>query len=96
MKRIQVVQKLGFSKCSVVVPKNIRIQFYQRFRWFAYRYFLSKHCNWVFQFIWVNVDIHQISGSVEIAPNIGLADAIVDISSGSTLFKNNLKEVEII
>jgi ATP phosphoribosyltransferase len=41
--------------------------------------------------------IHQISGSVEIAPNIGLADAIVDIvSSGSTLFKNNLKEVEVI
>jgi ATP phosphoribosyltransferase len=40
----------------------------------------------------VTVDIHQISGSVEIAPNIGLADAIVDIvSSGSTLFKNNLK-----
>ena len=45
----------------------------------------------------VNVDLHQISGSVEIAPNIGLADAIVDIvSSGSTLFKNNLKEVEVI
>ena len=43
------------------------------------------------------MDIHQISGSVEIAPNIGLADAIVDIvSSGSTLFKNNLKEVEVI
>jgi ATP phosphoribosyltransferase len=41
--------------------------------------------------------LHQISGSVEIAPNIGLADAIVDIvSSGSTLFKNNLKEVEVI
>jgi len=45
----------------------------------------------------VSVDLHQISGSVEIAPNIGLADAIVDIvSSGSTLFKNNLKEVEVI
>jgi len=45
----------------------------------------------------LSVDIHQISGSVEIAPNIGLADAIVDIvSSGSTLFKNNLKEVEVI
>ena len=45
----------------------------------------------------LKVDIHQISGSVEIAPNIGLADAIVDIvSSGSTLFKNNLKEVEVI
>ncbi|MBD3724382.1 MAG: ATP phosphoribosyltransferase, partial [Flavobacteriaceae bacterium] len=41
--------------------------------------------------------IHQISGSVEIAPNIGLSDAIVDIvSSGSTLFKNGLKEVEVI
>lgn len=45
----------------------------------------------------IAVDLHQISGSVEIAPNIGLADAIVDIvSSGSTLFKNNLKEVEVI
>ena len=45
----------------------------------------------------ITVDIHQISGSVEIAPNIGLSDAIVDIvSSGSTLFKNGLKEVEVI
>jgi ATP phosphoribosyltransferase len=44
----------------------------------------------------VNVDIHQISGSVEIAPNIGLADAIVDIVSSSYYSKNNLKEVEII
>ena len=45
----------------------------------------------------ISVDIHQISGSVEIAPNIGLSDAIVDIvSSGSTLFKNGLKEVEVI
>ena len=45
----------------------------------------------------VAIDIHEISGSVEIAPNIGLSDAIVDIvSSGSTLFKNNLKEVEVI
>ena len=45
----------------------------------------------------VEAELHQISGSVEIAPNIGLADAICDIvSSGSTLFKNNLKEVEVI
>ncbi len=45
----------------------------------------------------IKVDLHQISGSVEIAPNIGLADAIVDIvSTGSTLFKNNLKEVAVI
>src|SRR5690606_1242465 len=45
----------------------------------------------------IEADIHIINGSVEIAPNIGLADAICDIvSSGSTLFKNNLKEVEVI
>ena len=45
----------------------------------------------------INANLHIINGSVEIAPNIGLADAIVDIvSSGSTLFKNNLKEVEMI
>ncbi len=45
----------------------------------------------------IEAELHQISGSVEIAPNIGLADAICDIvSSGSTLFKNNLKEVEVI
>jgi ATP phosphoribosyltransferase len=45
----------------------------------------------------VEAELHQISGSVEIAPNIGLADAICDIvSSGSTLFKNNLREVEVI
>ena len=51
-------------------------------------YFKSKN---------INVELHQISGSVEIAPNIGLSDAIVDIvSSGSTLFKNNLKEVAVI
>jgi ATP phosphoribosyltransferase len=44
----------------------------------------------------IKSELHQISGSVEIAPNIGLADAICDIvSSGSTLFKNNLKEVEV-
>jgi len=45
----------------------------------------------------VNAEIHEISGSVEIAPGIGLADAIVDlVSSGSTLFMNGLKEVETI
>lgn len=96
---LEVIEKLGFSKCkvSVAVPKafeynsikdleNLRIATsYPRT---VLDFFNSKN---------IVVDIHQISGSVEIAPNIGLADAIVDIvSSGSTLFKNNLKEVEVI
>lgn len=98
-KNIQVAEKLGFSKCkvSVAVPKaftynsiqdlnNLRIA--TSYPNTVIDYFKSKG---------IVVDIHQISGSVEIAPNIGLADAIVDIvSSGSTLFKNNLKEVEVI
>ena len=96
---LEVIEKLGFSKCkvSVAVPKafeynsindleNLRIA--TSYPKTVLDFFNSKN---------ISVDIHQISGSVEIAPNIGLADAIVDIvSSGSTLFKNNLKEVEVI
>ena len=96
---IQVVEKLGFSKCkvSVAVPKTFQYNSIQDLEGLriatsypntVLNYFKSKN---------VTVDLHQISGSVEIAPNIGLSDAIVDIvSSGSTLFKNNLKEVEVI
>lgn len=96
---IVVAEKLGFSKCcvSVAVPKTFNYQSIQDLNGLnvatsypntVLNYFNSKG---------ISVDIHQISGSVEIAPNIGLSDAIVDIvSSGSTLFKNNLKEVEII
>ena len=96
---ITVAEKLGFSKCrvSVAVPKifqynsiqdlnNLRVA--TSYPTTVLNFFKSKN---------VSIDIHQISGSVEIAPNIGLSDAIVDIvSSGSTLFKNNLKEVEVI
>ena len=96
---IKVVEKLGFSKCkvSVAVPKTFQYNSIQDLNGLriatsypntVLNYFKSKN---------VTVDLHQISGSVEIAPNIGLSDAIVDIvSSGSTLFKNNLKEVEVI
>jgi len=98
-KDIQVIEKLGFSKCkvSIAVPKSFEYNSIQDLEGLriatsypntVYDYFSSKG---------VQVDLHQISGSVEIAPNIGLSDAIVDIvSSGSTLFKNNLKEVEVI
>lgn len=98
-KNIEVIQKLGFSKCkvSIAVPKAFEYNSIQDLNGLrvatSYPNTVIDYCNSK----GVSVDIHQISGSVEIAPNIGLADAIVDIvSSGSTLFKNNLKEVEVI
>ena len=98
-KNIEVIQKLGFSKCkvSIAVPKAFEYNSIQDLNGLRVA---TSYPNTVIDFCeskGVKVDIHQISGSVEIAPNIGLADAIVDIvSSGSTLFKNNLKEVEVI
>jgi len=98
-KNIEVIQKLGFSKCkvSVAVPKAFDYKSIQDFEGMR---IATSYPNTVIDYFGskgITVDIHQISGSVEIAPNIGLADAIVDIvSSGSTLFKNNLKEVEVI
>ena len=98
-KNIQVAEKLGFSKCkvSVAVPKSFN---YSSVKDLDGLRIATSYPNTVLDFFKsknVSVDLHQISGSVEIAPNIGLADAIVDIvSSGSTLFKNNLKEVEVI
>jgi ATP phosphoribosyltransferase len=98
-KNIEVAEKLGFSKCkvSVAVPKNFQ---YNSVKDLDGLRIATSYPNTVLDFFNsknVSVDLHQISGSVEIAPNIGLADAIVDIvSSGSTLFKNNLKEVEVI
>ena len=96
---LQIVEKLGFSKCkvSVAVPKTFE---YNSIKDLENLRIATSYPKTVLDFFnskGVSVDIHQISGSVEIAPNIGLADAIVDIvSSGSTLFKNNLKEVEVI
>ena len=98
-KNIIVAEKLGFSKCkvSVAVPKAFE---YNSIKDLNNLRIATSYPNTVIDFFnskGISVDIHQISGSVEIAPNIGLADAIVDIvSSGSTLFKNNLKEVEVI
>ncbi len=98
-KGIEVVQKLGFSKCkvSVAVPKTFEYNSVQDLAGLRVATSYPNTVNEFFGKFGITVDIHQISGSVEIAPNIGLADAIVDIvSSGSTLFKNNLKEVEVI
>jgi ATP phosphoribosyltransferase len=96
---LQIQKRLGFSKCkvSLAVPKQSDIQGVKDLdgKQIATSYphtlqkYLDKHQ--------VNANIHIINGSVEIAPNIGLADAICDIvSSGSTLFKNNLKESDVI
>lgn len=96
---IEILEKLGFSKCrvSVAVPNQFQINSLQDLK---NKKIATSYPNTVrnyFGNLNIPIEIHQISGSVEIAPNIGLADAIVDIvSSGSTLFKNNLKEVAII
>ncbi|MBX9807122.1 MAG: ATP phosphoribosyltransferase, partial [Flavobacteriaceae bacterium] len=98
-KNIKVIQKLGFSKCkvSVAVPKTFDYKSLKDLDGMRIATSYPNTVNDYFGSFGMKVDIHQISGSVEIAPNIGLADAIVDIvSSGSTLFKNNLKEVEVI
>ncbi|WP_224482767.1 ATP phosphoribosyltransferase [Robertkochia aurantiaca] len=96
---LEVMQKLGFSKCrvSLAVPKKEAFDGLESLRG---KKIATSYPNTVRQFLDQNkieADLHIISGSVEIAPSIGLADAIVDIvSSGSTLFKNNLKEVATI
>ncbi len=98
-KNVKIVQKLGFSKCrvSLAVPKEIEAA---DVNYFEGKKIATSYPNTVrnyFQKNQIRAEIHKISGSVEIAPNIGLADGICDIvSSGSTLFKNGLKETEII
>ena len=96
---IKIIEHLGFSKCrvSLAIPKN---QAYENIKYFEGKKVATSYPNTVqnyFKSKDIEVDLHIINGSVEIAPNIGLADGICDIvSSGSTLFKNNLKEVEVL
>ena len=95
----EIISRLGFSKCrlSLAIPKEIE---YNGLEWFngkkiatsypgILRHFMENHG--------IKTEIHVITGSVEISPGIGLADAIFDIvSSGSTLVSNNLREVEVV
>tara|TARA_X000000368_G_scaffold110106_1_gene85655 strand:+ start:505 stop:1356 length:852 start_codon:yes stop_codon:yes gene_type:complete len=93
---IEVIEKLGFSKCrvSLAIPKNSNIS---NLKHLNGKKIATSYPNTLKSFLKKNnikCETHIINGSVEIAPNIGLADAICDIvSSGSTLFKNNLKEL---
>ncbi|SMO44404.1 ATP phosphoribosyltransferase [Chryseobacterium rhizoplanae] len=94
-KNIKTIQKLGFSKCrvSLAVPKEVETD---ELSYFQGKKIATSYPNTLKNFLekeGITSDIHVISGSVEIAPNIGLADGICDIvSSGSTLFKNGLRE----
>ncbi|EGV45028.1 ATP phosphoribosyltransferase [Bizionia argentinensis JUB59] len=96
---IGIVEKLGFSSCrvSLAIPKS---DAYSGIQSLNGKRIATSYPNTVNAFLAKNnlkAQLHIINGSVEIAPNIGLADAIVDIvSSGSTLFKNNLEEVEVL
>ncbi len=98
-KDISVSEKLGFSKCrvSIAVAKS---QKYNGVADLDGKRIATSYPNTVMEYLkgkGVTAELHIINGSVEIAPSIGLADAICDIvSSGSTLFKNNLREVEVI
>ena len=92
---LEIIERLGFSKCrvSIAIPKGDE---FSGVAALSGKKIATSYPNTVKQFLAeqnIEADLHIINGSVEIAPNIGLADAICDIvSSGSTLFKNNLKE----
>lgn len=95
---IQFIEKLGFSKCRVSLAVS-KIFEYDSIKDLNGKRIATSYPNTTKKYLeekGVDAQLHIINGSVEIAPNIGLADAICDIvSSGSTLFKNNLKEVEV-
>lgn len=96
---ISIIERLGFSQCkvSIAVPKSSNAK---SLKDLDGKRIATSYPNTVNQFLdknGVKANLHIINGSVEIAPNIGLADGICDIvSSGSTLFKNGLKEIEVL
>ncbi len=98
-KKVKVVEHLGFSRCRLclAVPKDIETE---DLSFFAGKKIATSYPNTLRRFLQshnIQAEIHKISGSVEIAPNIGLADGICDlVSSGSTLFKNGLREMHTI
>lgn len=95
----EIIYRLGFSKCrlSLAIHKE---EEYNDLSWFNGKKIATSYPAILRKFLNnnnINADIHVITGSVEIAPGIGLSDAIFDIvSSGSTLISNNLKEVEVV
>ncbi len=98
-KKITITEKLGFGKCRLSMAIQ-RHEQYNGTQFLAGKKIATSYPVIVGDFLkekGINAEIHEISGSVEIAPGIGLADAICDlVSSGSTLFMNGLKETEVI
>ncbi len=98
-KKVEIIEKLGFAKCrvSLAVPKEIKTD---SLSYFEGKKIATSYPNILRAFLTqnsINAEIHVISGSVEIAPNIGLAHCICDIvSTGSTLFENGLRETQVI
>ena len=94
-----IVRRLNFSKCriSLAIPESVE---YDGLEWFNGKKIATSYPNILRKFTKeknLNIDIHTIQGSVEIAPGIRLSDGIFDIvSSGSTLISNKLKEVEVV
>ena len=95
----EIIKRLGFSKCrlSLAMPKDIE---YPGLSWFNGKKIATSYPGILDAFMksnGVKAEVHVITGSVEVAPGIGLADAIFDIvSSGSALVSNRLKEVEVV
>ena len=98
-KKVVVIKRLGFSRCrlSLAIPKEIE---YSDISWFNGKVIATSYPVILTDYLKkqnIKSDIHVITGSVEVAPSIGLSDAIFDIvSSGSTLVTNHLKEVEVL
>ena len=94
-----IVSRLGFSRCrlSLAIPNK---EDYTGLEWFEGKKIATSYPNILRRFMeekGIHIEIHVITGSVEISPGIGLADGIFDIvSSGSTLVSNNLREVEVV
>lgn len=94
---LKIEDKLGFGDCriSLAVPKNVE---YSGLEWFNGKRVATSYPNILFRFFaqkGISAEIHTIAGSVEIAPTVGMSDAIFDIvSSGATLISNGLVEVE--
>ena len=98
-KNVEVIEHLGFGKCRLSIAVS-RTENYGGVQYLNNKKIATTYPVIVQKLLdenKINAEIHEISGSVEIAPGIGLADAIVDlVSSGSTLFMNGLKEVETV
>lgn len=98
-RKVKLVERLGFGKCrlSLAIPRNEKFKSVNDLEG---KRIATSYPNLLKRFLKkrrITAEIHEISGSVEIAPGIGLADAICDlVSSGSTLLTNGLREVETV